>query len=99
VTALQALKLESRLSYQEIADAVGLSKGQVSNLIRGRRTNPEHIQRIRVFLRGQVKPQSSDPEFLAQIRQIAVPFLRSDKNVGAVREPPAQPQTRVLVGV
>lgn len=78
MTALEALKRESRMSYRQIADELGLSKTHVLGLIRGIYPYPQdgNVRRIRRLLIERARlERSSDPDFLAQIRQVAVPFL------------------------
>lgn len=79
MTGLRALYQDVGLSYRQIGAATGFSASHVWRVVQGKRPRASRdAEAIRAFLRSQVRPPTSrDPEFLAQIRQVAVPFLES----------------------
>ena len=68
--SLAALREQRGMSYRRLAGLTGFTTGHLHDLVAGRGNAPDR-RRVQQMLR------SSEPNLLAHIQQIAVPFLRA----------------------
>ena len=89
VEAIRRERQDLRLSYRDLAAAAGLSFPRVYRTLSGRsRPRSREIARLRQAMSDMARRlRSSEPEFLRQIQQVAVPFLRrsGELRMGAQR--------------